>query len=425
MALLVFAGSIFIFLALGVPVYIALGACAIALMFFLDFVEPLMMAQRMVWGVNNFVMMAIPFFIFAGEIMSKGGLGARLVQAADIIIGRIRGGLGYTNVLSSIMFAGLSGSAVADVAMSGSLLYPMMVKNNYKRGRAMGAICTSAIVSLIIPPSTVMIILGTTVGISITSLFMAGIIPGIMLGLALMVAWFFVVRIDGYSDLKKYSFKEGVNVFFRSIPAILMPIIIIGGIRFGVFTPTEAGVFSAVYAIVVCAFVYRELTWNTFLTCLVNTAKSTSVVMLIVATATAVSWLIAIARVPELAVEFFSPLIGNPLLLLLAINIFLILVGMVLDLTPAVLIFSPVLFPVIIAAGINPIAFGVIMILNLGLGLITPPIGVILAMGLSVSGVKYQELVLGTLPFLAVLFFMLFLFVFFPALILVPLGWLT
>ena len=423
MALFVFMGTLFFMLAMGVPVFIAMGACGIALMFFLDFIDPIMMAQRMVGGVNNFVLMAIPFFVFAGEVMSRGGLGKRLIDCADVIIGRVRGGIGYTNTLQSIMFAGLSGSAVADCALSGKLLFPEMVRKGYKKPRAMGLICASSICSLIIPPSTSLIILGTAAGLSISRLFMAGIVPGVLLGFILLVAWFFIVRVDGYTDVKKYSFREAGRIIFQSIPALFMPVIIIGGIRFGIFTPTEAGAFSAVYALFICAFIYRQLSFKLLWECLIGTIRSTSIVMLIVATASVVSWLITIAQIPEIAVGLLSPLIDRPLILLLAINFFLLFVGMCLDITPAILIFSPVLLPVVVAAGIDPIAFGIIMVLNLCIGMITPPVGVLLFMGISVSGVPYPDMVRGTLPYLAIQIVYLFLLVLFPAIITVPLGW--
>lgn len=422
MELFIFVITLFIFLALGVPVSIALGACAIVLMFSLDFFDPVMMAQQMVRGVNSFVLMAIPFFMMAGEIMSRGGLATRLVNASYILVGRIKGGLGYTNMLSSVMFAGLSGSAVADVAMSGSLLYPMMIKNNYRPGRAMGAICASAIIALIIPPSIPMVILGTTVGLSITRLFMAGIVPGLILGLALMIAWFFVVRHDGYTDTKKYTLREAAKILLETLPALFMPVIIVGGIRFGIFTPTEAGAFAVVYALLVCKFVYRGLNMKIMWEVLTNSAKNTAIVMFIVATASVVGWLITIARVPEMAINLFLPLIGYPLLLLLTINLFLFLIGMVMDLTPNLLIFAPMLFPVIREAGIEPHFFAVIMILNLGISLCTPPVGTCLFVGCGVSGVSFEKIVWGILPFLLTEIIVLIIFTLFPSIILVPLS---
>ncbi|MCL2852783.1 MAG: TRAP transporter large permease subunit [Defluviitaleaceae bacterium] len=425
MALIVFIASLTVFLFLGVPIAIALGACAIVLMFYLDFFDPIMMAQRMVGGTNNFILMAIPFFILAGEIMARGGLAERIIEASNVLVGRIRGGLGYTNILSSIAFAGLSGSAVADVAMSGSILYPVMVKKGYKEDRAMGLICAGSIIAMIIPPSIPMIVLGTTVGLSITRLFMAGIFPGLVLGLALMIAWFFIARKDGLTDTVKFTFRESMKILWASIPALFMPVIIIGGIRFGIFTPTEAGAFAVVYALLICTFVYRGINFKILIDCLVGAARSTAMVMFIISAAMVVGWLITIAQVPDIAVQMFSPLIDNPLLLLLLINVFLFLVGMVMDLTPNILIFAPVLFPIIIAAGIEPHFFAVIMVLNLSISLLTPPVGNVLLMGCSVGKLSFGRMVMGILPFLAVEIVVLLIFMLFPALVLVPMNFLT
>jgi len=425
MALLVFMGSLTVFLFLGVPIAVSVAACAIVLMFYLDFFDTLMMAQRMIGGTNNFVLMAIPFFILAGEIMARGGLAERLINASNVIVGRIRGGLGYTNLLSSIMFAGLSGSAVADVAMSGGILYPMMIKNGYRDNRAMGLICAGSIVAMIIPPSIPMIVLGTTVGMSISRLFMAGIFPGLVLGISLMVGWFFIVRKDGLTDTVKFTFKEGARILFLSLPALFMPVLIIGGIRFGIFTPTEAGAFSVVYAILVCAFIYRGLNFNILWQCLLGAARSTAMVMFIIASAVVVGWLITIARVPDIAVALFNPLIEHPIILLLSINLFLFIVGMVMDLTPNILIFAPVLFPIIISAGIEPHFFAVIMVLNLSIGLLTPPVGNVLLMGCSVGKISFGRMVMGIMPFLGIELVVLLIFTFFPALVLVPMNFLT
>ena len=425
MALVVFLISLIIFLSMGVPVFIAIGACAIVLMMFLDFTDPMILALRMIGGVNNFVLIAVPFFILAGEIMTKGGLGKRLVLAADVMIGRFKGGLGYTNTLQSVMFSGLSGSALADVAMSGSLLYPLMKEKGYKPERAMGAICASSMIALLIPPSTTMILLGTTVGLSIPRLFMAGIFPGLMLGLVLLMAWFFIARIDGYTDTVKYTFRVGGKMLFQSIPALVMPVIIIVGIRFGVVTPTEAGALAVIYALLVCAFVYRDLTFRLLWDCMVSATKSIGMVMSIIATASIVGWLITIAEIPRIAINIFEPLIDSPQILLLVITVFLILVGLVMDLVPTVMIFAPMLFPVAMAAGIDPIYFGILMVFNVGLAMWTPPIGTVLFMAIGVSGIKYPTMVKGVLPFLLIEYGLLFSFIFFPSLIMVPLGWLT
>lgn len=422
MALLVFMGALFVFLALGVPIAIALGSCAIVLMFYLQSFDPSMMAQQMIAATNNYALMAIPFFMLAGEIMSRGGLSERIVDAANLVVGRIRGGLGYTAIVASILFAGLSGSAVADAAALGAILIPLMLKNGYDKGRAAGFICSGAVIAPIIPPSIPMIVLGTTVSLSISRMFMSGLVPGLILGIALMVAWFFVVRKDGYNDIKHYTTAECKKILKESLPALFMPILIIGGIRLGVFTPTEAGAFSVVYALIVCKFVYHELNIKKFGDICLGAVRSTATVMFIVATASAVGWLITIAQIPVLAVSMLQPLIEHPKILLLTLNIFLFVMGMVMDLTPNILIFAPVLFPVVEAANIDPYFFALIMVLNLSIGLITPPVGTVLYVGCSVADISFSKLVKGIWPFLVVELVMLFILLLFPQLVLAPLN---
>ncbi|WP_295580825.1 TRAP transporter large permease [uncultured Oscillibacter sp.] len=422
MGLLVFLAALFVLLLIGVPIAIALGGCAIVLMLFLNQFNPLLLAQQMVVGVNSFPLMAIPFFMLAGEIMSKGGLSKRIVDFANVLMGRIRGGLGYTAIVASIIFAGLSGSAVADAAALGGILLPLMTVQGYRKERASGFICAGAIIAPIIPPSIPMIVLGTSVGLSISRMFMSGIVPGVILGIALMVVWYFVVRIDDYHDVVRFTREEGLRTIASSLPALFMPILIVGGIRLGIFTPTEAGAFAVVYAILVCMFVYKELTWKGLMESLVAACKSTATVMFICATASAVAWLITIAQVPAMAVQLFGNLIGHPMLLMLVINVFLFLMGMVMDLTPNILIFAPVLFPVITAAGIDPYYFALIMTLNLCIGMISPPVGTVLYVGCGVAKISFTQIVKGVFPFLMVELVTLILFIAFPSLVTVPLN---
>ena len=422
MALLIFIVALFVFLAFGVPIAVALGSCAIVLMFYLESFDPFTLAQQMVMATNNFALMAIPFFMLAGEFMAEGGLSERLVNFANLFVGRIKGGLGYTAVVASILFAGLSGSAVADAAALGGILLPLMVKNGYKAPRATGFICAGSIIAPIIPPSIPMIVLGTSVGLSISKMFMSGIIPGVILGLALMVVWFFVVKKDGYTDIKVYTMKEAISILVDSLPALFMPVLIVGGIRLGIFTPTEAGAFAVVYALLVCVFYYRELDLKGVYKCCLNAVKSTAAVMFIVATASAVGYLITLAQIPVLAVQLFSGFIDKPILLLIIINIFLFLMGMVMDVTPNILIFAPVLFPVIKAAGIDEYFFALVMILNLCIGLITPPVGNVLYVGCGVAKINFAELVKAIIPFLIVELVILLIITFVPGIVTVPLS---
>ncbi|MBK5254264.1 MAG: TRAP transporter large permease [Peptostreptococcaceae bacterium] len=422
MELLIFTTSLFAFLALGIPIAIVLSLCAMSLMLFMGQWDPATLAQNMVMGTNNYPLMAIPFFMLSGEIMSEGGLSIRIVKFSKLLVGRVKGGLGYTAIVASILFSGLSGSAVADAAILGAIMIPLMTKNGYKPHRSAGLICSSSIIAPIIPPSIPLIILGTTANLSITRLFMAGIIPGIVLGIGLLIVWWFVVKKDGYCDVETFTKEEAIKVIKESLPALFMPVMIIGGIRFGVFTPTEAGAFAAVYALVICMFYYKELDKSKLEKIFVKTAKSTAIVMFIVASASAVGWLITIAQIPVQVAELLGGFIEHPLLLLLIINCFLFVMGMIMDITPNILIFTPVLFPVILAAGIDPYFFGLIMVLNLCLGLITPPVGVVLYIGCSTAKIPFSQMVIGIMPFLAAQLLVLLICIFFPALVTVPMN---
>ncbi len=426
MELFLFLGTLFLFMSLGIPIALVLIICSIVLMWHSGMWDVMIIPTSMLDGANNYPLMAIPFFVFAGEIMAEGGLSRRVVQMAQLMIGHIRGGLGYAAIISSIIFAGLMGSSVAEAAALGGLLLPMMAQVGYKPGRAGAVIASGAILGPIIPPSTNFILLGATVsGLSITKLFMIGLFPGIFIGLALMVLWYFIVRIDGYNETITFTREEKKRILLDATPAFLMPILLLGGIRFGIFTPTEGGAFAAIYAIAVCVLWYRELSLRALLRVSARAARTTAVVMLVVSAATAVGWFITIAQIPNQITDIFSPLIDNPILLLLAINIFLFLVGMVMDLTPNILIFAPVFYPLIMKAGIDPYYFGLLFILNLGIGVITPPVGTVLYVVCGIGNIKIAKLVSALLPFIIVEAIMLFLLLFFPSLSLVPLGWLS
>ena len=425
MELFIFLGTLFFFLAFGIPICLVLVLCAMVLMWHSGMWDAMIIPGSMLDGANNYPLMAIPFFVFAGEIMAAGGLSKRVVQLAQLMIGRVRGGLGYAAVVASIIFAGLMGSSVGEAAALGGLLLPMMKEVGYKPGRAGAVIASGAILGPIIPPSTNFILLGATIsGLSITKLFMIGLVPGILIGLALMVVWFFVVRKDGYNETITFTREEKWKILIDSTPAFLMPVLLLGGIRFGVFTPTEGGAFAAIYAIVVCVLYYRELSFRELLRVSARAATTTSVVMLIVATATAVGWFITIAQIPNQMTALFSPLIDSPVLLLLCINVFLFLIGMVMDLTPNILIFAPVFYPLITQAGIDPYYFGLLFILNLGIGVITPPGGTVLYVVCGIGNIKITQLIRNLVPFILVEVVMLFLLLFFPKLSLIPLDWL-
>ncbi|MEG6502465.1 MULTISPECIES: TRAP transporter large permease [unclassified Desulfovibrio] len=425
MELFIFLGTLFFFLALGIPIALVLVLCAIVLMWHSGMWDAMIIPGSMLDGANNYPLMAIPFFVFAGEIMSAGGLSKRVVQLAQLMIGRVRGGLGYAAIIASILFAGLMGSSVGEAAALGGLLLPMMKQVGYNPGRAGAVIASGAILGPIIPPSTNFILLGATIsGLSITKLFMIGLVPGIMIGLALMVVWFFVVRIDGYNETITFTRAEAIKILFDATPAFMMPVLLLGGIRFGIFTPTEGGAFAAIYAIAVCMLYYRELSFRDLLRVSARAAHTTSVVMLVVAAATAVGWFITIAQIPNQMTALFTPLIDNPIMLLLAINLFLFLIGMVMDLTPNILIFAPVFYPLIQQAGIDPYYFGLLFVLNLGIGVITPPVGTVLYVVCGIGNIKITQLVVKLIPFILIEVIMLLVLLFFPSLSLTPLNWL-
>ena len=424
-AVIVFLLTLAITIPLGVPIAFVLILCAITLMQFLGQTDMSIITQNMIMGANNAALMAIPFFMLAGEVMSRGGLSQRIVDFAKIVVGRFRGGLGYAAILASMIFAGLSGSPVADAAALGGIMIPLMVKNGYSKERSTGLLCSGAVIAPIIPPSIPMIVLATGTGLSVGKMFMAGLVPGIILGICLMVCWRIIVVHDKVDDTVRFTKEQIKHILKDSLPALFMPILIIGGIRFGIFTPTEAGAFAVVYALAISLFVYKEMKWKDLADVFLEGAKSTGIVMFIVASASAVGWLITVAQIPAKVVMLLQPLIAHPLALLLVINLFLFIMGMIMDLTPNILIFGPILIPVIEAAGIDPIVFAVIMVLNLTIGLITPPVGTILYIGCSIADLSFGRVVKGVLPFLACEIIVLLLFSVFPQLISVPMGWLT
>ena len=424
MELVIFLGSLFFFLFLGIPIALVMILSAIVLMIYSGDGDAMIIPQAMVDGVNNYPLMAIPFFVFAGEIMGKGGLSERVVKLAQLMIGRVRGGLGYATIIASIIFAGLMGSSVGEAAALMGILYPMMRDAGYDRGRAGGIISSGAILGPIIPPSANFILLGATMELSITKLFMIGLFPGLLIGFFLLVMWFFIVRIDGYTETITFTRDEAKTILKESTPAFMLPVLLLGGIRFGVFTPTEGGAFAAVYAIAVTVFYYRELSFRDLLRVSATSARTTAVVMLIVGAATAVGWFITSAQIPAQMTSFFEPLVPTPNLLLVAIMIFLFAAGMVMDLTPNILLFAPVFYPLVTAAGVDPYFFGLLFVLNVGIGVITPPVGTVLFVVCGSAGISMGYLVRKMLPFLLMEIGVLFLLLFFPKLSLVPLKYL-
>lgn len=419
----VFLGSLFGSLAIGVPIAFALLASGVMLMLVMGIFDSQIVAQNLINGANNFSLMAIPFFVLAGELMNAGGISKRIVNFAMALVGHIRGGLGFVAIIASVLFAGLSGSAVADTAALGAILIPMMIAKGYNVNTSTGIICASGIIAPVIPPSIPMILFGVTAGVSITDLFMGGIIPGLMMGLGLMIGWFFMSRKDSSELPPRKSAKEIWQAIQQASFALMLPVIIIGGLRGGIFTPTEAAVVAAFYALFVGLFIYRELSIGDLYKVLIAAAKTTSVVMFVAAAAMVSAWLITVANVPAEIANFMGPLVDSPMLLMVVIMILLLMIGLVMDLTPAILIFTPVLLPLVKMAGIDPVYFGIVMVINLCIGLITPPVGTVLYVGCGISKISLVDLTKGIWPFLMVHAIVLALLILFPEIITVPLGW--
>lgn len=425
MVVTIFLVSLLGAMALGMPIAFALMVCGIALMLHMDMFDAQLIAQNTIDGADNFVLMAVPFFMLAGEFMNAGGLSRRIVNLAMALVGHIRGGLGYVAVIAAIIMASLSGSAAADTAALGVLLIPMMRQAGYSVPRSAGLISAGGIIAPIIPPSIPFVMFGVIAQVSITKLFMAGIVPGVMMGLSILIAWAWVIRKDKLESHPRQSFRQIWAAAVDSVWALVMPLIIIVGLRMGVFTPTEAAVVAAVYALFVGMVVYREIKFSQLYGLLLNAGKITAVVMLLAGAAMVSSWLITVADLPGQLAEMLAPFMGNQILLMVAIMIIIVVVGTAMDMTPTILILTPVLMPVIKQAGIDPIYFGVIFIINNAIGLVTPPVGTTLNVICGVAKIKMDEAIVGVMPFMIAELIVLALLTVFPSLVLTPMKWLT
>lgn len=424
MTIAVFLAALLGAMAIGVPVAFALIFTGIVLMFHMGIFNTQIVAQNMISGADTFTLLAIPFFLLAGELMNAGGLSKRIIAFAVSCVGHIRGGLGIVAVIAAVIMASLSGSAAADTAALASILIPMMREAGYNVPRAAGLMASGGIIAPVIPPSIAFIIFGVAANVSITQLFLAGIVPGLLMATALCITWLIVSRKENVKPLPRQPWSERLKATGRAGWALMMPVIILGGIRFGLFTPTEAAVVAAVYALFVGMFIYRELKPAQLYGVFLQAAKTTSVVLFLVAAALVSAWLITSANIPAEIGGLIRPLMDNPKVLLLVIMLLVLVVGTALDLAPTILILSPVLMPIIREAGIDPVYFGVIFVMNTCIGLITPPVGIVLNVVSGVSRVPLGQVVWGILPFLLAQVCVLFLLVLFPELVLTPLRWL-
>ena len=423
MTIAVFLFSLLGAMALGMPIAFALLVCAVALMYQLNMMDAQIIAQNLIAGADSFPLMAAPFFLLAGEVMNSGGLSKRIVNVALTLVGHVKGGLGYVVILASCILAALSGSAVADAAALSALLFPMMVKAGHNPAKSAGLIAAGGIIGPIIPPSIGFIVFGVAAGLSISKLFLAGIVPGILIGAGLAIAWWWEVRKETFSPPPKATHREVVRAVIEGSWALALPGIIIFGLKFGIFTPTEAGVVCAVYALFVALFIYKELKWNQVFGVFVTAAETTAIVMFLVAAALVSAWLITVAELPGQVVALLKPFMGSPLLLQIAMQVLVVIVGTALDMTPTILILTPVLMPIVKEAGIDPIYFGVLFIINNSIGLITPPVGTVLNTVCGVAKISMDEIIKGVWPFMIAQLLVLALLIFFPILVTGPAKW--
>jgi len=376
-------------------------------------------------GSDSFPLLAVPFFMLAGEIMNVGGLSKRIVNLAITLVGHRRGGLGFVAIIAACLMAALSGSAVADTAALSALLLPMMVKAGHDKARAGGLIASAGIIAPVIPPSIGLVVFGVAANVSIGKLFMAGIVPGLLMGISITVAWWLVASRENVALPPASTAREKLHALRESVWALGLPVIVLFGLRFGIFTPTEAAVVAAVYALLVSTVVYREISLRQMYAVFVSAAKITSVIMFLVAASMVSAWLITVADIPDQVIELLQPFMGNPTLLLVAIMVLVMVVGTAMDMMPTILILTPVLMPVVKEAGIDPVYFGVLFIMNNAIGLVTPPVGSVLNVVAGVGKMRLDQVAKGVLPFMAAQFIVMFLLVLFPAIVMVPLNFLT
>lgn len=408
----VFAGCVFI----GVPVAFALGIAAVGA-FFVEGLPMMVAFQRIISGINVFSLMAIPFFIFAGELMFHGGIAIRLVRFASSAVGAVRGGLGVVNVLSSMLFGGISGSAVADISALGSILIPVMKEKGYDDDYAVNVTVTSSIAGIVIPPSHNMILFAVAAGgtVSISKLFLAGVVPGMLMCTCLAIVAYLVAVKRGYKAEVFPGFRALALSFIMAIPGLFTAVIIVGGVLSGIFTVTESGAFGTIYAFIVTIVVYRSLTWSGFVIAVRNSVRTTAMVMILIACAGAFGYMLTYFQVPTLMTDFMLGISENPVAILLMINVMLLMLGMIMDMAALILICTPIFLPLAVSIGVDPLQFGMILMMNLGLGLCTPPVGSCLFVGCAVGNVPIEKAVRTIWPFYGAILLALMLVTFVPA----------
>lgn len=424
MTVAVFLASLLGFMSFGMPIAFALILTGAVLMWYLQFWDVQLLAQNLLAGADSFPLLAVPFFILAGELMNAGGISRRIIAMAQAYFGHLRGGLGYVAIAAAVLLASMSGSALADTAALATLLLPMMRQRGYPLHSSAGLVAAGGIIAPIIPPSMPFVIYGVVTNTSISQLFMAGLVPGLIMGVGLVFAWTRIARGFTEPTPPKASKAERRRVLVDGAAALMLPVIIVGGLRFGIFTPTEAAVVAAVYALAVSTLLYRELSWASLSETLTRASRTTASVMFLCAAATVSAYMVTLAQLPEEIGAMLGPLLDHPHLLMLAIMLLMIAVGMVLDLTPTILILAPVLAPIAIKAGIDPVYFGVMFVLIGSIGLITPPVGTVLNVVGGIGRLRMEILVRGVMPFFYIYLGIVALLIAFPAIVTVPLAWL-
>lgn len=410
-------------MVIGMPIAHALVLTGVALMWHLDFFDPQLLAQNLQAGFDNFPLLAVPFFILAGELMNAGGLSRRIIALASAFVGHIRGGLGYVAIGAAVLLASMSGSAIADTAALATILLPMMRDQKYPSSYSAGLLASGGIIAPIIPPSMPFVIYGVTTNTSISKLFLAGVVPGLLMGTFLIAAWWWIAR--GY-DLKggtRVAWGERIKALGKSFWAMMMPVIILGGLRGGIFTPTEAAVVAAVYALFVSMVVYRELSWGQLYHVFLAAARTTAVVMFLCGAATVTAYMITLADLPNMLADTFSGVMGNPMVFMALMMLFLLVVGTAMDLTPTILIFGPVCAPLAMKAGIDPVYFGFMFVYVGCIGLITPPVGTVQNVVAGVGKLRMETVIKGTSPFLIAYVLLAMLLIVFPQIVTAPLRW--
>jgi tripartite ATP-independent transporter DctM subunit len=406
-------------MVIGMPIAHALVLTGVALMWHLDFFDSQLLAQNLQAGFDNFPLLAVPFFILAGELMNAGGLSRRIIDLAGAFVGHIRGGLGYVAIGAAVLLASMSGSAIADTAALATILLPMMRDQKYPDSYGAGLLASGGI----IPPSMPFVIYGVTTNTSISKLFLSGVVPGLIMGVFLIFAWWWIARKYQLASGRRVGWGARMKALVYSFWAMMMPVIILGGLKGGIFTPTEAAVVAAVYALFVSMVVYREMSWARLYAVFLNAAKTTAVVMFLCGAATVTAYMITLADLPNMLAESFAGVLGNPMLFMALMMLFLLVVGTAMDLTPTILIFGPVCAPLAVKAGIDPVYFGFMFIYVGCIGLITPPVGTVQNVVAGVGRLRMETVIKGTTPFLIAYVLLAVLLVIFPQIVTAPLKW--